>query len=135
MSAATQTYTNQRITRLRLQRVMHDFGETLTVTTLDEESFRVSTPFLFTNGDMFPIMIETRATGWRLTDRGETIATLTRGHGQLTDHQIDLITAITHARDFTLSNSHHISVDLDDLPTPRHIANLIQLQAHISELP
>jgi Domain of unknown function DUF1828 len=135
MSAVNQPRVDERIVRLRLQRVMHDFGETLTVTTLDEESFRVSTPFFFTNGDMFPIMIETRETGWRLTDRGGTIANQTRGHAQLTDHQIDLIKAIAHPRDFTLSNSHHISVDLDDLPTPRHIADLIQLQARISELP
>lgn len=133
MSAATPTYTNQRITRLCLQRVLHDFGELLTVTAIDDHSFKVSTPFCFANGDEFPIMIETRETGWRMTDRGGTIANLTRGHVPLTDCQINLIKAIAHTRDFTLSDSHHISADLDKLPS-RDIANLIHVQSRISEL-
>ena len=131
MSAAA--HPDERITRLRLQRVLHDFGALLAVTASDDESFKVSTPFSFTNGDMFPIVFETRETGWRITDRGGTIENLTRGQGQLTDRQIDAIETIAHARDFTLSKSHHISAECDDLPTPRRIADLIAIEARISD--
>ncbi len=124
-----------RITSLRLQRVLHDFGALLAVTAIDDESFRVATPFSFANGDMFPIVIETRGTGWRLTDRGDTVATLTGGQVELAQRHLDLIKAIAEASGFTLSGSHHISADFDDLPSPQDIANLIALQARISALP
>jgi Domain of unknown function DUF1828 len=134
MSAATQPHTDERITRLRVQRVLHDFGALLTVTAIDNHSFKVSTPFSFTNGDMYPIMIETRQTGWRITDRGVTIASLARGHRKITDHHIDTIAAIAHAAGFTLSRSHDISADYDHLPTPPNIADFIQVETHISNL-
>jgi hypothetical protein len=123
-----------RVTCLRLQRVLHDFGALLAVTTLDDHSFRVSTPFSFANGDMFPIVLERRGTGWRITDRGGTIANLTRGHVELAQGDLDLIEAIASANGYTLSGSRHISADFDDLPSPRDLASLIQLEACISAL-
>jgi hypothetical protein len=123
-----------RITRLRLQRVLHDFSELLAVTTVDDHSFRVSTPFSFANGDMFPIVLESRGTGWRITDRGGTIANLTRGHVRLAHADIGLIETMAHASGYTLSGSRHLSADIDDLPSPRDIASLIQLEAGISAL-
>ena len=121
-----------RVTCLRLRRVLHDFSGLLAVTTLDDRSFRVSTPFSFANGDMFPIVLESRGTGWRITDRGGTIANLTRGHVELAQGDVDLIETIAYASGYTLSGSRHISADFDDLPSPRDIASLIQLEACIS---
>jgi hypothetical protein len=97
MSATAQTHSDRWIARLRLQRVLHDFGETLAVTAIDDHSFRVSTPFSFANGDTLPIVVETRGTGWRITDRGATIANLTQGHFELADPDIDLIETIADA--------------------------------------
>jgi hypothetical protein len=123
-----------RITCLRLQRVLHDFGALFAATTLDDDSFRVSTPFSFANGDMFPIVLESHGTGWRLTDRGGTVASLTRGHVELAQGDIDLIETIADASGYTVSGSRHISADFDDLPAPLDIAGLIQLEASISAL-
>jgi Domain of unknown function DUF1828 len=123
-----------RISCLRLQRVLHDFSAILAVTTLDDHSFQVSTPFSFANGDMFPVVLESRGTGWRLTDRGGTIANLTRGHVELAQRDIDLIETIAHASGYTFSGSRHISADFDELPPPRDIARFIQLEAGISAL-
>jgi Domain of unknown function DUF1828 len=123
-----------RVTSLRIQRVLHDFSALLAVTTLDDHSFRVSTPFSFANGDMFPIVLESHGTGWRITDRGGTIANLTQGHIELAQGDIDLIETIAYASGYTLSGSRHISADFDDLPSPRDIASLIQLEACISAL-
>jgi hypothetical protein len=134
MSATAQTHSDRWIARLRLQRVLHDFGETLAVTAIDDHSFRVSTPFSFANGDTLPIVVETRGTGWRITDRGATIANLTQGHFELADPDIDLIETIADANGFMVSASHHISADFDDLPSPRDIANLIQLETLVSAL-
>ena len=122
------------VTGLRIRRVLHDFGALLAVTTLDDDSFRVSTPFSFANGDMFPIVLESRGTGWRLTDRGGTIANLTRGHVELAQGDIDLIETIASVSGYTLSGSRHISADFDDLPSPRDLARFIQLEAGISAL-
>src|SRR5437660_43981 len=118
MSAGTQPRTEQRIARLRLQRVLHDFGETLAVAVLDDNSFRVASPFSFVNGEMFPVVVETRGSGWRLTDRGDTIATLTRIHGQLDHRDVDVIVSLAHANGFTVSAAYHLSADFDDLPSP-----------------
>jgi Domain of unknown function DUF1828 len=134
MSAATQPHTDERIARLRLQRVMHDFGALLAVTAIDDHSFKVSTPFSFGNGDMYPIVFESHGTRWRITDRGGTIANLTRTHGELTHAHIDTITAIAQSSGFTISQAHAITADFDDLPTPRDIADLIQLETRISDL-
>lgn len=135
MSAAAQPRIDTQITRLRLQRVLHDFAALLDVTAIDDHSFRIASPFSFASGHMFPIMVEARATGWRLTDGGGTIANLTRGHVELAHRDIDLIETIAHMSGFTLSASCHLSANFDDLPSPRDIANLIQLQAGISVLP
>jgi Domain of unknown function DUF1828 len=125
---------DERITCLRLQRVLRDFGALLNVTALDDGSFRIATPFAFANGDMFPIAIERREAGWRITDRGATIARLTRGHVELARPALDVIERFVSARGYTLSDSHHISGDFNDLPSPRDLANLIQLEACISAL-
>jgi hypothetical protein len=123
-----------RITCLRLQRVLHDFGAFFAATTLDDDSFRVLTPFSFANGDMFPIVLESHGTSWRLTDRGGTIANLTRGHVELAQGHIDLIETIAEASGYTVSGSRLISADFDDLPAPLDIAHLIQLEAGITAL-
>jgi Domain of unknown function DUF1828 len=123
-----------RITCLRLQRVLHDFSGLLAVTMLDDHSFRVPSPFSFANGDMFPIVLESRATGWRITDRGGTIANLTREQPELAQRDIDLIETIAHASGYTFSGSRQISADFDELPPPRQFARFIQLEAGISAL-
>jgi hypothetical protein len=134
MYTADQPRVDERITCLRLQRVLHDFGELLAVTAIDNHSFWVSTPFSFANGDMFPIVVESRGTGWRITDRGGTIANLTRAHIELTDAHTDMITAIAQSSGFTISDSHVIAADFDDLPTPRDLADLIQVEARVGVL-
>jgi Domain of unknown function DUF1828 len=125
---------DERITRLRLQRVLRDFGALLTAAALDDGSFHIATPFAFANGDMFPITIERREAGWRITDRGATIARLTRGQVELARSAFDVIECIANARGYALSGSHHISGDFADLPSPCDLANLIQLEACISAL-
>ena len=134
MPTTTRPSTDERITRLRLQRVMHDFGEALIVTAIDDHSFRVSTPFSFANGDMFPIVVENRGIGWRLTDQGGTIASLARAHGELGDTHIDVMKELAQSSGFTISDSHHITADFDDLPTPHDIADLIQVETRIGGL-
>jgi Domain of unknown function DUF1828 len=133
MSAAAPPI-DERITCLRLQRVLRDFGALLSVTALDDGSFHIATPFAFADGDMFPITIERREAGWRITDRGATIARLTRGHVELARSALDVIERIAGARGYALSDAHHISGDFNDLPSPRDLANLIQLEACISAL-
>jgi hypothetical protein len=134
MSAIAQTSTDQRITRLCLQRVLHDFGELLEVIPIDDTSFRVSTPFSFDNGDHLPIVVETRGTAWRITDRGDTIAYLTRGHIELTEFHKDLIQAIVRTSGFTLSASNHIRAEFDELPSPVDIAKIIEIEVGIGLL-
>jgi Domain of unknown function DUF1828 len=133
MSAAAQP-TDKRITGLCLQRVLHDFGALLTVTALDDGSFRIATPFALTNGDMFPVFVERRGAGWRMTDRGATLASLRRGQVELARADLDVIERVTLAAGFTLSDSRHISGDFNDLPSPLDIAKIIQLEAGISAL-
>jgi Domain of unknown function DUF1828 len=134
MSAMAQSHANERITRLTLQRIMHDFGELLAVTALDEHSFKVTTPFTFANGEIFPIVIETHETGWRITDRGNTLASCVRDTAELTEHHINKVTEIVRANGFTLSDSHHIYADYGDLPTPIQLARVIQVEAAIGNL-
>jgi Domain of unknown function DUF1828 len=133
MSAAAQP-TDKRITDLCLQRVLRDFGALLTVTALDDGSFRIATPFALTNGDMFPFFVESCGAGWRMTDRGATLASLRRGHVELARGDLDVIERVTCATGFTLSDSHHISGDFNDLPSPLDLAKGIQLEACISAL-
>jgi hypothetical protein len=123
-----------RIIRLRLQRVLHDFGETLTITTIDAGSFKVSTPFAFANGEMFPIVLEVRGAAWRITDRGGTIAHLSRHRRELAMQHIDAIRATVRATSFTISDANVVSADLDGMPSPRDIADFIQIAARIGGL-
>lgn len=125
---------HERVRLLRLQRVLHDFGESLAVTALDEESFVVSTPFSFANGRMLPIVFGSRAAGWRMTDRGRTIGNLALERVELTDADLETISAIAGSWGFTMSDSCVISADFDDLPTPRDVANLVQAEARIDVL-
>ena len=134
MSVIAKPHADERITRLTLQRLMHDFGELLVVTALDDHSFKVTTPFSFTSGEMFPIVVETRDASWRLTDRGHTIASRAREIGELTDHHVDEIAGIARASGFTFSDSHQIFADYDDLPTPVQLARLIQVEAVVGHL-
>ena len=83
MSAAAPPI-DERITCLRLQRVLRDFGALLSVTALDDGSFHIATQFAFADGDMFPITIERREAGWRSTGpRRHHRKTGPRGHLEL----------------------------------------------------
>ena len=81
MPTIAQPHADERITRLTLQRIMRDFGELLTVTASDNHSFEITTPFSFTSGQMFPLVIETREPGWRITDRGRIVESGVRESG------------------------------------------------------
>jgi Domain of unknown function DUF1828 len=90
--------------------------------------------FAFAKGDTFPIVLQSRGTGRRVTDQDGTIANLARTASELTDAHFDAIKAIAESNGFTISDTHVISADYDDLPTPRDIANLIQAEARVSDL-
>src|SRR5947209_1244241 len=97
MPAIAQTHADERITRLTVQRIMHDFGALLAVTALDNQSFEIMTPFWFTSGEMFPLVIETRGPGWRITDRGRIVESGVRQSGELTDLQTRDVARVVRA--------------------------------------
>ena len=94
MPAIAQPHADERITRLTLQRIMRDFGELLAVTALDNRSFEITTPFSFTNGEMFPLVIETREPGWRITDRGRVVTSCAREIGELTERHLSEVAGL-----------------------------------------
>jgi hypothetical protein len=134
MPAIAQPAADERITRLTLQRIMRDFGELLAVTALDNHSFEITTPFSFASGEMFPLVIETREPGWRITDRGRIVGSCAREAGALTDRQTSEVARVVRASGFTFSESHQIYADYDELPTPVQLARHIQVEAVVDHL-
>jgi Domain of unknown function DUF1828 len=125
--------TDERITCLRLQRVLHDFGNSLHVVAIDDGAFLVSSPFRLPSGEMFPIVIEPQPTGWRLTDRGETAAHLDLA--DLSAADVQQLKLDVQSDGLELSDTLVLSAEFDDLPTPSDLANLVQAQARIGGLP
>jgi hypothetical protein len=123
---------DERITCLRLQRVLHDFGNALQVAVIDDGAFLVSSPFRLPNGMMFPIVIEPRPTGWRLTDRGDTAAHLGLADPSAAD--VEELKSIAESEGLDLSDTLVLSAEFDDLPTPTDLANLVQAQSRIGAL-
>ena len=113
---------------------MRDFGELLTVTALDNHSFEITTPFSFTSGEMFPLVIETREPGWRITDRGRIVESGVRESGELSDQQMREVARVVRASALTFSESHQIYADYDELPTPSQLARHIQIEAVVGHL-
>ncbi len=134
MSAIAQPHADERITRLTLQRIMRDFGELLSVNVLDSHAFEITTPFSFTSGEMFPLVIETREPGWRITDRGHIVTSCARETGELTDQHISEVARVVRASGFSFSESHQIYADYDELPTPVQLARHIQVEAVVDHL-
>lgn len=134
MPATAQPHVDERITRLTLQRIMRDFGELLAVTALDSHSFEITTPFSFGNGEMFPLVIEIREPGWRITDRGQVVATCARETRELSDQQMREVGEVARASGFTFSASHQIYADYDELPTPVQVARHIQIEAVVDHV-
>ena len=127
------TTADERITCLRLQRVLHDFANTLQVAATDDGAFLVSSPFRLPNGKMFPIVIEPRPAGWRITDRGDTAAHLDLA--DLSAADVEELKTIAESEGLDLSDTLVLSAEFDDLPTPADFANLVQAQARIGALP
>jgi hypothetical protein len=127
------TTPDERITCLRLQRVLHDFGNTLQVAATEDGAFLVSSPFQLPNGKMFPIVIEPRPAGWRLTDRGDTAAHLDLA--DLSAANVEQLKTIADSEGLDLSDTLVLSAEFADLPTPADIASLVQAQARIGALP
>jgi hypothetical protein len=113
---------------------MRDFSELLTITALDNHSFEITTPFSFTSGEMFPLVIETREPGWRITDRGHIVESCARAAGELSDQQVREVARVVRASGFTFSESHQIYADYDELPTPVDVARHIQVEAVVGHL-
>ena len=124
---------HERITCLLLQRILHDFANSLQVAATADGAFLVSSPFRLPSGEMFPIVIEPRATGWRLTDRGATAAHLDLV--ELSAADVEQLKAHVESEGFELSDTLVLSADFDGLPTPSDLANLVQAQACIGALP
>jgi hypothetical protein len=127
------TRPDERITCLRLQRVLHDFANALQVAATDDGAFLVSSPFRLPNGEMFPIVIEPRPAGWRITDRGDTAAHLDLA--ELSAADVEELKTIAESEGLDLSDTLVLSAEFDDLPTPADVANLVQAEARISALP
>jgi hypothetical protein len=128
-----QPTVDERITCLLLQRILHDFANSMHVAAIPDGAFLVSSPFRLPTGEMFPIVIEPRPTGWRLTDRGATAA-----HIDLTDltaTDVEQLKMDVESEGLELSDTLVLSADFDDLPTPSDLANLVQAQARIGALP
>ncbi len=126
------TSADERITCLRLQRVLHDFANTMQVAAIDDGAFLVSSPFRLPNGKMFPIVIEPRPAGWRLTDRGDTAAHLDLA--DLSAADVEQVKTIAESEGLDLSDTLVLGAEFDDLPTPADLANLVQAQSRIGAL-
>jgi hypothetical protein len=124
---------HERITCLLLQRVLHDFANSLQVAATADGAFLVSSPFRLPSGEMYPILIEPSPTGWRLTDRGATAA-----HIDLTEFSaadVEELRMHVESEGLELSDTLVLSAEFDDLPKPSDLANLVQAQACIGALP
>src|SRR4051812_37020673 len=105
----------------------------LDVTELaDGSSFALSTPFLFPDGDGYPVVLERSDAGWRFTDRGGSAGHLFFDDVELTEYRLNFVRRLARQDGLTLSNDFILSSDVyAELPTPVELADFIQAVARV----
>lgn len=103
------------------------------VNRLQDGSLTVSTPFIFGDGDGYPVIIEHGHNGWRLTDRGIATSRLQYGELDLTEARLNQIRAFAHASGFSYENG-ILSLTLEQPPEVEDISALLVLVGQVAGL-
>jgi hypothetical protein len=97
---------------------------------LESDRFVLQTPFQFEDGDGFPIVLERRADGWRLTDEGSTASHLTVDEVDLTPARLEMLVDIAAGSGFGFDNFALMRTQAD-IPDVFDIADLVQAIAQL----
>ena len=101
---------------------------------LPDGAITVSTPFLFPDGDGFPVILKQNRNGWLLTDAGITAYQFIGDEFSITSARADEIGRYASAAGFDFDDN-ILSRRLDRPPTVEDVADMIALVAQVSGLP
>lgn len=93
----------------------------------------VQTPFLFGDGDGYPVALERNGEGWRLTDMGGTASHLAMDDVDFTPARLELLVDIAEGSGFEFDEL-VLSRIQPDMPNHFDIADLLQAIAQLSAI-
>lgn len=119
----------EAVTKLR-----HDWCDALTVEELPGGALMAVTPFLFPDGDSFPILLERTRAGWRISDGGVAVSHLQFAELDLTEGRRRLLERFAAAQGGSVIGD-VLSLAFDEFPRVDDIAYFVQLISQIAGMP
>jgi hypothetical protein len=110
-----------------------DWCDTFSAQTLPNGALTVVTPFLFGDGDGYPIVVEHGREGWRITDRGGVVSRFQLDEFDITEARHRQLEQFAAANGATLEGE-VLSVALERAPQVEDIADFVELIARVSGL-
>jgi hypothetical protein len=116
-------------------RLLGPFCSMLDVTELSDGAFALSTPFLFPDGDGYPIVLERENGGWRFTDRGGAAGHLFFDDVDVTDYRLNFMRRAVERDGLSLSEDYVLSSDTyAEVPTAVELADFLQAVARVGSV-
>lgn len=112
----------------------HAWCESLYVEVLQDGGLSITTPFLFADGDSYPILVRRVRDGWIVADEGLALSHLQLDEYELTEARLAQIARLAEAHGTSLVDR-RLTLPLPDPPVAEDIADFIELLAQISGLP
>lgn len=101
------------------------------VDRLQDGSLTVNTPFIFGDGDGYPVIIEHGRNGWRLTDRGIATARLQYAELDLTESRLNQIEAFANVNGYSYQDG-VLSLTLEQPPEVEDVCALLTLIGQVA---
>jgi hypothetical protein len=117
------------------EQLKRDWCDAVEVEELADGSLTISTPFLFGDGDGYPLIVERRRGAWQLNDRGITVSRLIQVEElDFTETRRQQIEQFARANGFTF-DAGTLSITLEQPPELEDVAAFIELLARVTGIP
>lgn len=109
--------------------------EAFSVDPSGQDEWIISSPFLFRDGDGFPVYLRRAGSSWVLTDSGAAASHLFFDDFELTDARLRHLEALAETNGLALRDQHVIVRTLDHFPDAYEIADVLVAIAQVGALP